>query len=989
MPLIPLRLRPLATIWIALVMLPPVVAHCQVVHHWQCPPEGDGIFVETQAATRAEILGDARVVTSKTGPVLRLNGRDVVIRALPTSAIPVAPGQSLTIETTLRVFGKAVTGQILQSSPFIELEVRHENGAVSFNLKSLDNAVAVRCTGRTDIADGRWHDITAILDRDRGKLRLFVDGRLDVEVDDPTGDSPMGVPPGYTIGGRADGREMLDAMIKSLTISLGALEPDADIAADATGPTREHVLENSLVRMAFAQQGGRIWLASLIDKTSGRDYIAAATPSVREPNLWEVSLRSINGGMVLDEQDGRLSVTTTDVDQGRELLFRWEDLATDAEAFAVEMRALLPTDSSLAQWRIDLPGGGGEYGAWVVTFQRIGNLRKLSDSGDDFLAIPSGAGGGAGEGQLHRDPFETLEPLMRTYPCYHQSMQFNAWYAGGGGLYLGTHDGDANLKGFLFSPRTRPDAPPTMQYEVQLYPADAGVANTGFRMDYPAVVGTFQGDWYDACQIYRQWALDQKWCRLGQTWQRDDIAPQIKRGAYWAICNLDIAAPEDGKLMRKLARTLPQEEVLRRARSIEVESSMAMIREHRDYFDFPTILWSNTWYEGGGDMSPPRYLPMKRMGEFLETLHRELPDTTFSAYIAPKRYSVQVAEYDNTVRASLEHTPDGEPYITPPMPTESNDQHVFPCWGTDFWQDYWGQKSAQRARLGLDGFHVDELGSSTSFARQCFNPSHGHPVGGGTLYADTRRRMVTTMRDSARAVNPEFAIHHEVLSEIYIDVADLAEVCTSPTNNNIPMYEAVYHDYNLIMGRRIFKWCDRNLWPKRLPDDPDYEPGDKGMEEFVAAFGQTFIWGNEPGWTRVDIVSYAPKVAAFIKRFMQARYRAMDYLHFGRMMRPLTVTNDLPLVRTIWRKCDTPEHIMPAVLNSVWQAPNRPGVGIVLVNISGEEQQIAWELRHGPAAGAGDGRGPGPQAPRHHRSSVGDDPRTHTGCRVVSRSLSR
>jgi hypothetical protein len=104
------------------------------------------------------------------------------------------------------------------------------------------------------------------------------------------------------------------------------------------------------------------------------------------------------------------------------------------------------------------------------------------------------------------------------------------------------------------------------------------------------------------------------------------------------------------------------------------------------------------------------------------------------------------------------------------------------------------------------------------------------------------------------------------------------------------------------------------------------------------------VWGNQPGWTRADIVSYAPRVAALIKRFMQARYRAMDYLHFGRMMRPLRVTEPLPEVRTTWRKCDTPEHIQPAVLNSVWRAPNRPGVGIVLVNIADQQQKIAYEL---------------------------------------------
>lgn len=698
---------------------------------------------------------------------------------------------------------------------------------------------------------------------------------------------------------------------------------------------RVHVLENDRVRFAFAEHRGRLTLSEILDKATVVQFIETNLPPARLRNLWQASLRSADAMTGIDET-GDMAVDRRATDRGEELVFQWQGLAIEDRKglFDVTMTVLLPRDSALAEWRIRMVNRSDKFGIWIAKFPNIVNLKKLASAdAPDFLAIPGGNGGGAGEGQLYRDPFQTLHPFVRTYPCYHQSMQFNAYYGAQGGLYLATHDGDANLKGFLFKPMTVLNTP-VMTYEVQNYPPDSGVAGTGYAQEFATVIGPFAGDWYDAARIYRAWALQQKWCRLGPTRDRTDITPAIKNGAYWMMAPLDFV-PSNEPHMRKLARTLPIEEVQKRARTINVESTLAMVREAHQYFGYPMILWCNEWFDGGGDTSPPRYVPMNRLDAYLAALHKEFTNVLFSAHIQPKRYSTQVREYDQQVIDSLEKTPGGQLHIGPVMPGESDDVHAYPCWATKWWQDFWADKTRARAKLGIDGFHIDELGSATSFDVQCFNRDHGHPIGGGTLYAETRRNMVTVLRENGRKVRPDFAAHHEVLNEIYIDVADAAEVCTSPSNHNIPLYEAVYHDYNFIMGRRIMQWNDRNLFPKGRGD------GDANIDEFVASFGETYVWGNQPGWTRIDIASYAPKVAAIIKQFMDARYRAMKFLNFGDMMRPLRVVGELPRVTNIWRYKDTPEHTQPAILNSVWKAADGTA-GIVLVNITGSEQTIRY-----------------------------------------------
>lgn len=894
-------------------------------------------WLDATGHLEAEAHGTYRHVATERGHALGLNGIDGYVQLLGDASDTFAGDASFTLEARLKVFKEGATQQIFTGPPLCELEVRGESGAVSFNLRSADGT-SVRCTGQTPLTDGKWHHVAAVRDAAAGTLRLYIDGLLDAEVQDATRGQTVFVPRSAMIGSNAGGSEALGGIIDAVRLSRGArtFEPTAYADADDVD---HHVLENDHVRFTFATRGPRLALSSLVDKSSGVEFIEADLPPDMVNHLWHINLRSEAWSSVIDEHGSNLSVEPGRTAEGNRLTFRWAGLSLDDGSQATVVATVtLPDDDALADWRIEVDHTSDEYGVWTIRFPRINNLRRLtSEQHVDHLVIPGGNGGGAGEGHLFTDPFQTLtHPFVRTYPCYHQSMQFNAYYSDGSGLYLATHDGDMHLKGFLLKPAPATGGlPDVLRYELHHYPTNSGVEGVGFEQSYPALVGVFDGDWYDAAQIYRAWALDQVWAQKGPTHQRDDISPWIKEGAFWMSYQLE--AYLDGPLLRREARTLPVDELRRRGRQINVDEALTTVREAKDYFGYPLVLWCNSWFEGGGDTSPPRYVPMRGVAELMDRLHDDFEHVYFSAHIQPQRYSVQVREYDEQVEQSLEHLPDGSLHIGPVMPGETDDQHAYPCWATDFWQSFWRDKATALAELDIDGFHVDELGSATSFNVQCFNRSHGHAVGGGPLYATHHRAMTTTLRDGARAVQPDFAIHHEVLNEIYIDVADAAEVCTTPSNSNIPLYEAVYHDYNLIMGRRIMAWNDRNMFP------PGKEDPDEHMDELVSSFAQTYVWGNQPGWIRTDIVSYHPRGAAFIKRLMDARYQTMKFLNFGRMMRPLTEVEPWPRVNRTWRYCDTPEHVLPVVMNSVWQAADGH-VGIVMVNITDEPQEVAYQL---------------------------------------------
>lgn len=888
------------------------------------------------------ISGGVEADEGKYGQALRFNGADGKLTAHFPKMLQIGANESCTIEAWIQVTKAGTSQPIYSLPPYFEFEVRNSSGAISFNFASADGKSSVRATGKTNVVTGEWHHVAGVRDAKDKKVRVYVDGQLDGEADDTTAGSALVVGESALIGSNASGTETFGGTIDELRISrIARVIPKMEAAPVVEA--RKVTLENDHVQFVFNVAGSTVSLGSMVDKASGQEFIE---PSVKAMNIWQAQMRSpTRDVVVINETTGKLDVQTNAVDGGKRLDMKWAGLpiAGKPGLADVAVSVTLADDSRLADWRINVANRSDTYGLWTAIFPRISNFAKLSDEGKDVMAIPGGNGGGAGEGQVYPDPFKTLTHIfLRTYPCYFQSMQFNAYYNDKAGLYLATHDGKMNLKGFLLHPRASLSGEkPTVLYETHLYPADAGVAGTSIVQDYPHYIGTFKGDWYDVCKIYRQWALKQVWAQKGPLEKRDDISPFIQKGAYWMVGTLEWE-PSDKPALREKFRQMPFDEAVKNARVLDVDKSFQAYKHIKEYFDFPLLFWTNEWFDGGGDLAPPRYIHQRKLPELLKRIHTELKDTYVSGHMQMKRFSIQLPEYKSNPawQAAVAGNADGTKQIEAmgALAEDRFDQHGYMCWYTDYWKDFWTKKSASIvAETGLDGFHVDELAVGMNHEYQCFDRSHGHQVGGGTYWADTRRANTKMLRDSVRTVKPTFAIHHEAMCEIYIDVADLAEVCTSPSNTNLPLWHAVYHDYNFSMGRRIHPWMDRRTF--NIDDKEKF--GDNDIDQFNASFAQTYVWGNQPGWTRMDILEYSPKVAALIKEWTHIRNRNLKYINTGEFIRPLTIKTPQEMIKTIWTTNDTPEHIQPAVLNSVWKASDGT-IGIVLANTTGQARKINY-----------------------------------------------
>ena len=65
------------------------------------------------------------------------------------------------------------------------------------------------------------------------------------------------------------------------------------------------------------------------------------------------------------------------------------------------------------------------------------------------------------------------------------------------------------------------------------FPENTGQKGTGFASPYPVVTTPYQDGWYQAAQVYRQWAEKQWWCAKGKLYDRPDTPAWVKDIHAW------------------------------------------------------------------------------------------------------------------------------------------------------------------------------------------------------------------------------------------------------------------------------------------------------------------------------------------------------------------------------------------------------------------------------------------------------------------------
>ena len=602
--------------------------------------------------------------------------------------------------------------------------------------------------------------------------------------------------------------------------------------------------------------------------------------------LWRILFRQGSRGAMDELTNLHNADRTHELEKGADgdtlhLFWRGIDLGKEKGVIDVTCSVRLPKRSALSYWTIHVTNRSKMNGVWEVDYPIFSGITQIGEKGDDdtlFAPIVTGL--------LNRNPTHRLNGYFagQSYPSYRNSMQFYAFYDPNELLYLATYDGRAQYKTYQFALREN-----ELAFVVKTYPAHMGIPQSSFTLGYEAVLGVGTGDWFTAAKTYRKWALKQKWCAKGPIAARSDTSRKFKDIALWHHIFIPPRGPRDFLDAQKFYG----------------------VPQAAHYYAYPHF--------GFYDDSDPAYLPIRNdIARQWNTLKENgffiMPYTNARLWNLTTRRGQKMWEAENGRSCAVKNA-NGELVHHPQQP---KGDAVVLCPHSSFLQELMANAASRFADLGADGIYIDQIAAASPCL--CFDPSHRHPPGGGSLWADGYRELLKKVR--RRVKKRDFFYTTESISEAWIDVIDghlgngVAAAC-------VPAFEAVYHDYATIFGGPSIH--DSNLQVKRV------------------RMGTQFVHGHQLGWGCYAVIGQSTPGADYLKTLAQAYHSyAKRFLLYGEMLRPVRVRNRIPTVQSRG-DYGTGSCSVPEVLTSAWKDANGR-IGLIFTNASDTTQTIDYTV---------------------------------------------
>lgn len=622
------------------------------------------------------------------------------------------------------------------------------------------------------------------------------------------------------------------------------------VAGHACAQTRQAVpqLENGSLQIGFDTLRGE--LNRLTDLSNHHEFLTG--PPIA---LWRIAL--VDGRVLSPEQAESFSWSGG---ADAPLVLSWSRFErAKAPNLRVTANVAVDQEERLSRWQISVEGLD-EIPVRTVTFPRIG---LVAPQDRETLAVPHWIGEATNQARAIVNPAPGKAARRDwDYPG-ELSMQFIAFYGGEGpGLLVSTDDKLLMRKQFaLFG-----DGSNGFGLEVVHHAPVERVAGLRYSPPYEVLVRTFDGDWFTAAEHYRHWAQNQSWvkesrARKGQTpaWVRDT--------AVW---------------------------IWNRGPSSDVLAPAAALQKHAA---IPVSVFWHWWHGCAYDVGFPEYLPPREGADAFRRAVAEAETQRIHAivYMNQRLWGMTTKSWtEQNAAASAVKAPDGT--IRPEVyNTFVKAPCASMCMGTSFWRNTYASLANKAVRdLGVAGIYMDQACSSLA----CYDPSHGHPLGGGsywlegfkTLEGDIRRRCqgVKSVALAGEGCGEGWLPHLDIMLSLQVS---LERYAAPGVWEPLPLFNTVYHDCATQFGNysSLTRPPYDSLWPTEYaPQEPLALLDRKFAPQFRLEQARSFVWGQQPTLAnfresqlheRTDEIDYLLRIA-------RLRMSALKYLRDGVFLRP-------------------------------------------------------------------------------------------------------
>ncbi len=625
--------------------------------------------------------------------------------------------------------------------------------------------------------------------------------------------------------------------------------------------------ESSKLKIVFADPPKGMGIESISRKDTGETFWQAADP---DPMLWEIKVtKAGKGDIALTVNNCSPSQRSSKLASDGSLFLRWEGitLGNTPEALSVTLKISQKSNGAI-QWNVLPELKTDQYTFYAMDFPRI---RSNWDSEKDKVLFPRGNFG-------HR---LLCEPVYGTYPSSSSQLQFFGFFRPRGGLYLGCEDPNATHKDFQLAENGT--------FLIRTMGSNISVPGKSAIPQYPFVLAPVDTP-LDACAQYRKWAEKQVWVQRGKLKNRS-LSPAVQGTGLWLLQDLNYGTI--------------------------VPSALREIAES----PFPVATHLYNWNVHHFDTHYPEYFPARDTfadevsaiqsagGTVVPYLNARLWDTTLPSFAKISDESCMKADgtaYTETYGSGVS--------LAPMCPTSPA----------------FRKKIAETADTLVQKYHVkgiyfDQV--AAAYPILCFNPDHGHPLGGGGWWQEAYREFFKPITDQYEST---LLMASENGAEPYIDSFTQFLLWSSVSQDDFPSLPAVYNQYAVY-------FCS----PALQTDS---------QEAFAALQSRCLLWNIQPGWINYlhgpaqGQIPYWQWERDYIKQIEIWRNRLAPVIANGVMQQEVIFTpQPQPIPVTFHRSGDdggtARDDQIPPFYGMIWRSDDGQTRAIAIAEVAGQTQQ--------------------------------------------------
>ncbi|NMA19933.1 MAG: hypothetical protein GX927_05080 [Lentisphaerae bacterium] len=451
-----------------------------------------------------------------------------------------------------------------------------------------------------------------------------------------------------------------------------------------------------------------------------------------------------------------------------------------------------------------------------------------------------------------------------------------------------------------------------------------------FSLPYRCAVATFQGDWFEAVQIYRPWARKQTWFQNASGQQNP-----LKNISMW-VWNRGSAST-----------------VIPPVERLAADSGV------------PVALDWYWWHHNPYDTDYPGFWPPREgASKFSASLRRLAEKQIWTmVYLNGRTQDIDGDSCQEIPgQEEIERKRDGTDYA---IAFNAYNQHRlgYMCGTAKRFQSFLENQVSLLFQAGLPGVYLDMIGCTTG--SNCYHPGHPHPPGGGNYSITGYRAMLKRIRQAW----PDRLLSTEDCAEQFLDLCDSMIVLFATSSERmghdaeyVPAFSAIYHGANALFGSYalpdfIPPWDE--LWPAkdRWPADKEENWAERFPNQFALELAREIVWGMQPMVCNLKMQhSQEPQYKdayQFLLDTARFYHEHRELLYAGEMMPPGCLHCDIIkvefLVRGIFTRFQDYRTItrqLPAVLHGVWKSPGKDPV-LILANYTNQPRSWHFEKHTG------------------------------------------